>query len=358
MFWKNKEDEVKSFSLKDINFIYQYIVLKYDEVRYYKNLYFLLIKRRDEIFEFISIIDPDHLKNSAMLYITDDQEHNKTIFDRETNNILNFDINKEFINYLKIKLDSGMVFKRIDQEYAKLFKTKGITFFVFIAVLFFIVYIVGRQFHELDTEDIQVNLDSVFFFYDYNIFLTGLVFFVAFSIFFFKYIKHLPLMEYNFSKYYVLLKYKEALYAMILKHYIYKGPTKDPEIGYIRLKDEFYNIFVNIYDYMDKDEFAGLLFFLENPKVDIYIRNPFLKQDIINDFKNLIKVQNEDVKEKYTFFKDVIEKNQVYCNLLKMNFEEELESLKEFTNMMGLMLYIVITLIVVGMIFPVLVSAL
>ena len=106
MFWNKQKDEKKSFSLKDLNFIYQYLVLKYDEVRFYKNLYFLLIKRRDEIFEFISIIDPDHLKNSALLYITDDQDHNKTIFDQETNNILNFDINKEFINYLKIKLDS------------------------------------------------------------------------------------------------------------------------------------------------------------------------------------------------------------------------------------------------------------
>ena len=358
MFWRNKEEEPKSFSLKDLNFIYQYIVLKYDEVRFYKNLYFLLVKRRDDIFEFISVIDPDHLKKSSLLYITDDQENNKTIFDRETNDILNFDINKEFLNYLKVKLDNGMVFNRVDTEYKKLFKTKWILFFVFVAVLYFIIFIVGYQFHQLDTEDIQVNLQSVFFFYDYNFFFSGMVFFVTFSILTFYYIKHLPLMDYTFSKYYVLLKYKEALYWMLLKHYIYKGPTKPAEIWYVRLKEEFYNVFVNIYDYTDKDEFAELLFFLEQPNVDIQLRNPFLKQDIINDYKNLMKVQSENVKEKITFFHDVADKNRVYNNLLKMNFEEELEWLKEFTNMKGLVLYIVVTLTVLGMIFPVLVSAL
>ncbi len=355
--FSKKEEKLHTLSIKDLSYIYQYVVLKYNEVKFYKSLYFLLVKRRDDLFEFINVIDPEYLKKSSLLYITEDKQHNESVFDSESNYILNLDINKELVKYLKIKIDNGMVFKRIDTEYNKLFKSKWTIFFIFVLVLWAIIYIIWSQFKELEDDSMQVNLDSVFFFYDYNVIITGFVFFITFAIFFFNYIKHLPLIEYTFSKYYSLLKYKEFLYNMMLRYYIDKWPGKRPEIGYINLKDEFYNIFYNIYWYLDKDEFSDLLFFLENPKIDINVKNPFLKQDIINDYQNLMKVQNEDVREKLTFYEDIVEKNIVYNNLLKMNFEEELERLKEFLNLKWLVLYMVITIMVMWMILPVVLSA-
>jgi hypothetical protein len=100
-----------------------------------------------------------------------------------------------------------------------------------------------------------------------------------------------------------------------------------------------------------------LLFFIENPDVDLKIENPLLRQDIVNDYKSLNKIQNDDIRRKMIFFKEVEEKNKIYYNLLRNSFEDEFAKIKDYLNMKGLVLYIMITLLVLAMIMPVLMSA-
>jgi hypothetical protein len=106
-----------NLSVKDLEYLYQYIVLKYNEVKYYKNLFLLITKRKTEIYEFISVIDSKYLKKSAIMYVTEDVAHNNSIFSDESNDILTIDINKEFLNFLRIKIDNLKLIQRIDDNY-------------------------------------------------------------------------------------------------------------------------------------------------------------------------------------------------------------------------------------------------
>ncbi len=352
-----RKEKALTLSIEDLGYIYQYIVLKYKEAVYFKNLYFLLVKRREDLFDFISQIDPEYLKKTNLVYITADMKHNHSLFDEETNNILILEINDKLIDYLRAKVDNWNVFKRIDTEFNRLFKTKGSIFLAFVFVLGGILFIVGYQFQQIELGSIHADLSSVFLFYDLNYLLTSFLFFVVFSVFIYTYLKHIPMMVYPFSKYYLLLKYKQAIYNMLLRHYHYKGPWKRPEMLYINVYQEFNKVVMTLYPYLQKDEFTDVLFFLENPRATVNIRNPFLKQDLINDYKRLREVQNEWAKEKLDFLDEVAEKNIIYNNMLKQTFEEEFDRIKEFLDLKWVVLYLVITLIVMAMIVPVVMSA-
>ena len=112
-----KKDEKQSFSVTDLDYLNQYIVLKYNDIRFFKNVFFLIVKKREEIFDFIMMLDKDHVKRTAFLYVTEDIQHNSSIFNEETNDILNLEINKQLLDFLKIRIDNGRLFERIDNEY-------------------------------------------------------------------------------------------------------------------------------------------------------------------------------------------------------------------------------------------------
>jgi hypothetical protein len=129
-----------------------------------------------------------------------------------------------------------------------------------------------------------------------------------------------------------------------------------PEIGYLNIKEEFYNIFTKLFKYMSSNEIAELLFFIENPKSDIKLSNPLLKQEVIADYRNLNYLQTNSVKDKIYFFYEVKEKNKIYANLLRNAFEDEMQKIKDFVNLQGLLMYITIVFLVIFMIMPVLLS--
>lgn len=359
MFFK-KKDKKLSFTIQDIDYINQYLTLKFDKVKFYKNIFFMIIKNKNDFFNFISILDKNYLKKSSLIYITWDDRHNKWIFNKETNDILSLEINKELLVFLKVKIQNGRLFQKIDTEYKWLFKSKWTIFWVFIFVLFIIIQILWSQFKSIKEEAggaIWVNMDSVFFFYEYSVLISVFFFSIVFGLMVMKYIKHLPFMEYNFSKYYVLLKYKERLYFTLIQNYIDKK-WKTWEITYLNTKKSFNAIYTEIFPYLSGGEISELLFFLENDEVDVKIKNPLLKQDLIMDYKQYKYIQNNNVKEKMVFYEGVKDKNFSYYELLKLSFESEIEKLKAYMNLKWLFLYIVVTLVVMFMIGPVLLSAL
>ena len=145
MFFK-KKDKKLSFTIQDIDYINQYLTLKFDKVKFYKNIFFMIIKNKNDFFNFISILDKNYLKKSSLIYITWDDRHNKWIFNKETNDILSLEINKELLVFLKVKIQNGRLFQKIDTEYKLLFKSKWTIFWVFIFVLFIIIQILWSQF--------------------------------------------------------------------------------------------------------------------------------------------------------------------------------------------------------------------
>lgn len=361
LLWKDKKNERLSFNINDMEYIYQYIVLKYDEVKFFRTVFFMLVKNKDDFFEFINILDPTFLEKSSMIYVTESTEHNMNIFDSSTNDILELEITKELVDFLKMKINNWKLFAKIDTEYNWLFKSKWIIFWVFIIVLSLIIYMIWSQFYDISENSwwwLKVDMSTVFFFYDNNFMISLFFFAIVSSLFILKYIKHLPLMEYNFSKYYLLLKYKEQLYIALLKNYLYKWENKPWEIWYMNPKSEFLTIYNEIFKYLNNDEITEVLFFLENDDVQIQLKNPLLKQDVVLDYKTFKFVQNNNVKEKMTFFKTVKTRNESYYDLLKMNYENEFEKLKWYMNMKWLFMYLWVTLCVVIMIWPVLLSAL
>lgn len=359
LLWNKQRDWRLGFSIEDFEYIYQYISLKYDEVKFYRTVFFMMVKNKDDFFDFINILEPGYLEKSAMIYVTESSQHNDNIFDKDSSDLLKFEITKELIDFLEMKINNWKIFKKIDTEYNWLFKSKWIIFFIFILVLYVIVYMIWSQFEEIASSwSIKVDMTTVFFMYKHN-FLIALIFFtIVFSLFILKYIKHLPVMEYNFSKYYVLLKYKEQLYAALLRNYLYKWESKLWEIWYMNARDEFFQVYNNIFQFLSSDEIAEVLFFLENDDVKIDINNPLLKQDLVLDYKTFKFVQNNNVKEKLNFFYWVKAKNKSYYNLLKMSYEAEFEKLKWYMNMKWLFMYLSVTLVVIIMIAPVLISAL
>lgn len=349
---KNKKLEL---TIKDLEYIYQYIILNYNEVKFFKNLQLLISKRREEIYDFIKIVDKNYINKTSITYITSDDQHNSSIFDSDTFNILHTNINKEFIKFLRILIDNKKLFARITDSYNKLFKSKWIMFAIFAIVLYWIISVVWWQFLNIDITWVNIDMSSVNFFYENALTITIIYSVVFFSIFFYKYIKFLPLWDFLFAKYFVLLYYKQLIYMAMIKYYIDKWKKWD--IWYFDIKKEFYNIFSQLFKYLSKDEIAELLFFIENPKVEINIKNPFLKQEIVADYKWIIYIQAYDVKKKMDFFEQIKQKNLVYYNLLRNAFEDELQKIKDFLYLLWLIMYIVIVLIVIIMIMPVLFSA-
>lgn len=360
MFLKNNKWEKKSFSLDDLNYLYQYVVLNYDEIKFFKNVFFMIVKRRDHFFDYISSIDDKYVKKTNFLYVTEDFQHNQTIFDKETSDLLAFDIHKELLDFLKIKIQNMTLLERIDFEYNELFKSKWIIFFIFVVVFYFIIYMLWDRFIQIAGEDSSVKIDmwSITFFYENNFIITAIFFFIVSALHIKKYIKHNPFYSLQFSQYYVLLIYKEKLYSMLLSYYIYKWENKKWEIWYINTKNEFYNIYEWIFQYISKDEIWELLFFLENDQVAINLKNPLLKQDIINDYKNFKYIQNNAVKNKLNFFNTQKDRLWTYNSLLELNYNKEFERIKWYMNLKGLILYLVVTFGVIFMILPVLLSAL
>lgn len=51
------------------------------------------------------------------------------------------------------------------------------------------------------------------------------------------------------------------------------------------------------------------------------------------DYQNFKYIQNNNVKEKIKFFQTTKEKNQNYQELLKLNYENEIEKIKGYMNM-------------------------
>lgn len=121
--WKKKDQKLE-FSIEDLEYIYQYMILKYDEVKFYKNVYFMLIKTKDDFFQFINVLDKNYLKNSSLIYITSETQHNKSIFSEEVNDFLNIEITPELLEYLKVKISNGKLFQKIDSQYQGLFISK------------------------------------------------------------------------------------------------------------------------------------------------------------------------------------------------------------------------------------------
>jgi len=89
-----------------MEYIYQYIVLKYDEVKFFRTVFFMLVKNKDDFFEFINILDPEYLEKSPMIYVTESTEHNMNIFDASTNDILQLEITKELVDFMKMKISN------------------------------------------------------------------------------------------------------------------------------------------------------------------------------------------------------------------------------------------------------------
>lgn len=358
MFWeKNKKLE---FTIQDMDYIYQYIVLKYDNVKFYKNVFFMIVKTKADFFAFISMLNKDYLKNSSLIYITWESQHNESLFSKETNDFLMLEINEELLEYLKIKVSNGRLFAKIDKEYNGLYRSKWTIFLVFVFVLFWIISVLWNQFIKIKEEAggwVKIDMSSVFFFYENRMIITIFFLAIIFGLMILKYIKHMPFMEFSFSKYYLLLKYKEKLYSTLLKYYINKK-GKVWEIGYINTKVEFLNIYNHIFPYLSSNEISEILFFVENDGVEIKLKNPILKQDLVLDYKNFQHIQNNNVKEKIKFFQTTKEKNKNYYELLKLSYEWEMEKLKWYMNMKWLFLYITVTLTVMFMIWPILISAL
>jgi len=342
--------------IKDLEYLYQYIVLNFNEIKFFKNLQLLISKKREEIFDFIKIVDKEHIKKTAITYVTGDDQHNSSIFDNDTFNILHIDINDEFIEFMRILIDNKKLFKRITDTYKQLFKSKWIMFAIFAIVLYWIIYILWKQFLSINLTWVHIDMSSIKLFYNNDLAIVLVYSTIFFSILFYKYFQFLPLTEFLFAKYFVLLYYKQLLYTAMVKYYIDRW-SKSGDIWYFDIKKEFYNIFSQLFKYLSKDEIAELLFFIENPKVEINIRNPFLKQEIVADYKWIIYIQAYDVKKKMDFFQQVKEKNKIYYNLLRNSFEDELEKIKNFVYLVGLIMYIIIVLLVVIMIMPVLFSA-
>ena len=342
--------------IKDLEYLYQYIILNFNEVKFFKNLQLLITKKREEIYDFIKIVDKNYVNKTSITYVTADEQHNNNIFDTDTVNILHIDINKEFIEFLRIIIDNKKLFKRITDTYHQLFKSKGIIFAIFALVLYWIIYVLWRQFLNIDLTWVTIDMSSIKFFYNYAMPISIIYATIFFSIFFYKFIKFLPLTEFLFAKYFVLLYYKQLVYTSMIKYYIDRW-NKKGDIWYFNIKKEFYNIFSQLFKYLSKDEIAELLFFIENPKVEINIKNPFLRQEIVADYKWIIYIQAYDVKKKMDYFKQIKEKNLIYYNLLRNAFEDELQKIKDFLSLLWLVMYIVIVLIVVIMIMPVLFSA-
>lgn len=358
MFWK--KDKKLEFTIQDLDYIYQYIVLKYDNVKFYKNIFFMIMKTKADFFAFITMLDKDYLKNSSLIYITWESQHNQSIFNKETNDFLILEINEELLEYLKVKVSNGRLFQKIDAEYNGLYKAKWIIFLIFIIVLSTIIHILGSQFIKIKEDAngwVTIDMSSVFFFYDNNLIITIFLLSIVFWLMIMKYIKHMPFMELSFSKYYLLLKYKEKLYTTLLKYYITKK-WKVWEIWYINTRVEFLNVYNEIFKYLSNNEISEILFFVENEWVEIKLKNPILKQDLILDYKNFVYIQNNNVKEKIKFFNTTKEKNKNYYELLKLSYEWEMEKLKWYMNMKWLFLYLTVTLTVLFMIWPILISAL
>jgi DNA-binding transcriptional regulator GbsR (MarR family) len=351
-----KKNQKLELWIKDLEYLYQYIILNFNEVKFFKNLQLLITKKREEIYDFIKIVDKEYINKTPITYVTADDQHNSNIFDADTFNILHMDINREFLEFLRIVIDNKKLFKRITDTYNQLFRSKWIMFAIFAIVLYGIIYILWWQFLNIDLTWVRIDMSSVKFFYYNALPIVILYATIFFSIFFYKYIKFLPLTDFLFAKYFVLLYYKQLIYIAMIKYYIDKW-KKTWDIWYFDIKKEFYNIFSQLFKYLSKDEIAELLFFIENPKVEINIKNPFLKQEIVADYKWIIYIQAYDVKKKIDFFEQVKQKNLIYYNLLRNAFEDELQKVKDFLYLLGLIMYIVIVLIVVIMIMPVLFSA-
>lgn len=355
-----KKEEKLDFKIKDLEYMYQYIVLKYDTVKFYKNVFFMLIKTKDDFFWFINMLDKDYLKKSSMIYITWEAKHNENLFSNEVNDLLKLELNDELLEYLKTKVSNWMMFSKINREYTWLFKSKWIIFLIFVITLSIIISVLWAQFKTIKEWSgwwVWVDMSSIFFFYENNIIITLFFLSVIIWIMIMKYIKHLPFMELSFSKYYVLLKYKERLYSTLLRYYITKK-WKAWEIWYLNVKEEFMDIYKSIFKYLSWNEISEILFFLENENVEIKLKNPLLKQDLVLDYRNFKYIQNNNVKEKIKFFANVKEKNKNYYELLKISYEDEFEKLKWYMNLTWLVLYIVVTLVVMFMVWPVLISAL
>ena len=350
---KNKKLELW---IKDLEYIYQYIILNYNEVKFFKNLQLLITKKREEIYDFIKIVDKDYIKKTPITYVTWNDQHNSNVFDADTFNILHMDINKEFLEFMRILIDNKKLFKRITDSYNQLFKSKGIMFAIFAIVLYWIIYILWWQFLNIDLTGVHIDMSSIKLFYNNDLVIVLIYATIFFSIFFYKYFQFMPLSEFLFAKYFTLLYYKQLIYIAMVKYYIDRG-KKRWDIWYFDIKKEFYNIFTQLFKYLNKDEIAELLFFIENPKVEINIKNPFLKQEIVADYKGIIYIQAYDVKKKMDFFIQIKEKNKIYYNLLRNAFEDEFQKIKEFLNLLWLIMYIVVVLLVVIMIMPVLFSA-
>jgi len=342
--------------IKDLEYIYQYVVLNYNEVKFFKNLQLLITKKREELYDFIKIIDKEYINKTSITYVTADDQHNSNIFDNDTFNILHIDINNEFLEFLKMTIDNKKIFKRITDTYNQLFKSKWIMFAIFAIVLYWIIYVLWQQFLNIDLTWVHIDMSSIKIFYKNDAVIVLVYATIFFSIFFYKYIKFLPLADFLFAKYFVLLYYKQLIYISMIKYYIDRWKKKW-DIWYFDIKREFYNIFNQLFKYLSKDEIAELLFFIENPKVEINIKNPFLKQEIVADYKWIIYIQAYDVKKKMDFFIQIKEKNKIYYDLLRNAFEDELQKIKDFLYLLWLIMYIIIVLLVVIMIMPVLFSA-
>lgn len=355
-----KKEEKLDFTIKDLDYMFQYIILKYDTVRFYKNVFFMLIKTKEDFFAFINMLDKDYLKKSSLIYITWEAKHNENLFTHEVNDLLKLELNEELLEYLKVRVSNWMMFKKIDSEYNWLFKSKWIIFLIFVITLSGIIAVLWSQFkwiQEGSGWSVWVNMSSIFFFYENNFLITLFFLSVIVWMMIMKYIKHLPFMDLNFSKYYVLLKYKEKLYSTLLRYYISKK-WKTWEIWYLNVKEEFMDIYRSIFKYLSSNEISEILFFLENENVEINVKNPLLKQDLVLDYRNFKYIQNNNVKEKIKFFQNVKDKNANYSELLKFSYEDEFEKLKWYMNLLWLALYIVVTLVVMFMVRPVLISAL
>ena len=61
-------------------------------------------------------------------------------------------------------------------------------------------------------------------------------------------------------------------------------------------------MYTEVYPYLSGGEISELLFFLENDEVDVKLKNPLLKQDLIMDYKQYKYIQNNNVKEKMVFY--------------------------------------------------------
>jgi uncharacterized protein YktA (UPF0223 family) len=88
------------------------------------------------------------------------------------------------------------------------------------------------------------------------------------------------------------------------------------------------DIYRSIFKYLSSNEISEILFFLENENVEINVKNPLLKQDLVLDYRNFKYIQNNNVKEKIKFFQNVKDKNANYSELLKFSYEDEFEKLK------------------------------